>query len=100
MPANSRTKEEEKKKGENNNNKTSDLIFLLKLGQRSSFSERKIQMVKIASDMLNRIRIKKHIKEDIEMLKSRVRPKGHPDLKDAMFISAKVKSVSSFNEKA
>ena len=52
------------------------------------------------ADMLNRIRMGKHTKEDIDILKSRVRPNGHPDLKDALFISAKVKPVASFNEKA
>ena len=55
---------------------------------------------KIYADMLNRIRINKQTKEDLDILKTRVRPKGHPDLKDALFISAKVKPVSSFNEKA
>ena len=51
------------------------------------------------ADMLNRIRMGKHNKEDIDILKSRVRPNGHPDLKGALFISAKVKPVATFNEK-
>ena len=55
---------------------------------------------KIYADLLNRIRLGKQTKEDIQILKSRVRPKGHSDLKGALFISAKVKSVASFNEKA
>ena len=50
--------------------------------------------------MLNRIRMGKQTKEDIEILKCRVRPNGHPDLKGALFISAKVKPVASYNEKA
>ena len=36
---------------------------------------------KIYADMLNRIRINKQTKEDLDILKTRVRPKGHPDLK-------------------
>ena len=55
---------------------------------------------KTYADMLNRIRLNKQTKEDLKILKSRVRPRGHPDLKNALFISAKVKPVSSFNEKA
>ena len=50
--------------------------------------------------MLNRIRLGQQTKEDIKVLKSRVRSKGHPDLNGALFISAKVKPVASFNEKA
>ena len=46
------------------------------------------------------MRLGKQTKEDIKILKSRVRPKGHPDIKGALFISAKVKPVASFNEKA
>ena len=52
------------------------------------------------ADMLNRIRMGKQTKEDIEILKSRVRLNGHPDLKGALFISAKVKPVACYNEKA
>ena len=49
--------------------------------------------------MLNRIRLKKQTKEDLKILKSRVRPRGQPDLKNSLLISAKVKPVSSFNDK-
>ena len=35
------------------------------------------------ADMLNRIRLGNKTKEDMDVLKSRVRSKGHPDLKDA-----------------
>jgi hypothetical protein len=52
------------------------------------------------ANMLNRIRMGKQTKEDIEILKSRVRPNGHPDLKGGLFISAKVKPVATYNEKA
>ena len=55
---------------------------------------------KIYADMLNRIRLGKQTKEDIQILKSRIRPKGHPDLKEALFISAMVKPVACFNENA
>ena len=53
---------------------------------------------KIYADMLNRIRVGKQTQEDIEILRSRVRPKDHPDLKGAVFISAKVAPVAKFNE--
>ena len=48
--------------------------------------------------MLNRIRVGKQTQEDLESLRSRVRPKGNSDLKAALFISAKVKPVTRFNE--
>ena len=47
------------------------------------------------ADILNRIRLGKKTKEDIDILKTRVRKQGHPDLKDALFISAKVVPVAS-----
>ena len=52
------------------------------------------------ADMLNRIRLGIKTKEDIDVLKSRVRSKGHPDLKDALYISAKKAPVARFNEKS
>ena len=52
------------------------------------------------ADMLNRIRLGIRTKEDIDVLKSRVRSKGHPDLKDALYISAKKAPVARFNEKS
>ena len=55
---------------------------------------------RIYANMLNRIRLGKQNKEDLQILKSKVRPKGHPDLKDALFISAMVKPVACFNEHA
>ena len=55
---------------------------------------------KVYADMLNRMRLGKQRKEDIKILKSRVRPKGHPVIMGALFISAKVKPMVSFNEKA
>ena len=50
------------------------------------------------ADMLNRIRVGKHTQEDMEILKSRVRTKGHADTKGALFISAKVIPVAKFND--
>ena len=50
--------------------------------------------------ILNRVRMGLQTKDDISKLKTRVRSRGHKDLKGAMFISAKVKPVASFNEKA
>ena len=52
------------------------------------------------ANMLNRIRMGQHTKDDISTLKTRVRVKGHSDLKEALFISAKVLPVSKFNKKA
>ena len=52
------------------------------------------------ADMLNRIRMGRHTRTDIEILKTRVRPIGHQDLKGGLFISAKVKPVATYNEKA
>ena len=50
------------------------------------------------ADMLNRIRVGKQTEEDVEILKTRVRTKGHSDTKGALFISAKVIPVAKFNE--
>ena len=52
------------------------------------------------ADMLNRMRVGKHTKEDIDTLRGRVRKRGHKDLKDVLFISAKVRPVTNFNETA
>ena len=53
---------------------------------------------KIYAEMLNRMRVGKHTQEDLENLRCKIRQKGHPDLKGALFISAKVKPVTRFNE--
>ena len=55
---------------------------------------------KIYADMLNRIRMGRQTAEDIKILKTRVRASDHHDLKEALSISAKVKPVASFNERA
>ena len=52
------------------------------------------------ADIFNRIRRGRPTQEDIEILKTRVRPVGHQDLKGGLFISAKVKPVATYNEKA
>ena len=51
------------------------------------------------ADLLNRVRVGMHTKEDIDVLKTRVRKKGHPDLKNALFITAQVKPATEYNEK-
>ena len=50
--------------------------------------------------MLNRMRLGQQTKTDMNKLKKRVRSKGHKDLKEALFISAKVKPVAAHNTKA
>ena len=52
------------------------------------------------ADMLNRIRLGSQTKTDMKILASRVRPKAHPDLKGALFISAQVKPVARYNDTA
>ena len=49
--------------------------------------------------MLNRIRMSQQTKDDLQALKKRVRKKGHQDLKDALFITAKKAPVAKYNEK-
>ena len=52
------------------------------------------------ADMLNRVRMGNHTRDDISMLRDKVRPIGSQDLKGALFISAKVKPVTKFNNDA
>ena len=51
------------------------------------------------ADLLNRVRVGKHKKEDIEVLNTRARKKDHPDLRKALFITAQVKPATEYNEK-
>ena len=51
------------------------------------------------ADMLNRIRLGEQNPEDLALLKTRIRMKNHPDLKDAMYIACKKVSVNEHNEK-
>ena len=51
------------------------------------------------ADILNRVRVGKHTKEDIATLNTRARKKGHPDLRKTLFITAQVKPAAEFNEK-
>ena len=51
------------------------------------------------ADLLNRVRVGKHTAEDIELLKTRIRKKGHPDLNKALFITAQVNPAAEYNEK-
>ena len=48
--------------------------------------------------MLNRVRINAHTEEDLELLETRVRPKGHKDLKEVdIYITGKRKECSTAN---
>ena len=49
------------------------------------------------ANLLNRMRIGKHTKEDIELLQTRIRPEGHPDLEGATYISCINEVVNKFN---
>ena len=54
---------------------------------------------KTYAEILNRMRVGEQTKEDIELLKTRVRPKNHPDLKDALYIACTKVSVNEHNTK-
>ena len=49
--------------------------------------------------ILNIMRVGEHTKEDMELLRTRVRPKNHPDLKDALYIAGTKVSVNDHNTK-
>ena len=49
------------------------------------------------ADLLNRVRLGNHTASDIEILETRVRPFGHPDLEGAMYISCTNSEVNKFN---
>merc|ERR1711911_366769 len=54
---------------------------------------------KIYADMLNRIRVGQQTEEDMKMLKSRIRRKGHDDLKKVdLFITGKRKEAAKINQ--
>ena len=50
------------------------------------------------ADLLNRVRVGKHTKDDIDILNKRARKKGHPDIKKALFITAQVKPAAAHKE--
>ena len=50
------------------------------------------------ANLLNRIRVGQQTQEDIDILRTRVRPLGHPDLEGAMFLSCKNVEVNKLNE--
>ena len=52
---------------------------------------------KTYGDMLNRIRIGEQTNEDMELLRTRIRPKNHPDLKESLYIACKKKQVTEHN---
>ena len=41
------------------------------------------------ADMLNRIRVGDQTREDMDLLRKRLRPKNHQDLKNALYIGCK-----------
>ena len=49
------------------------------------------------ANILNRIRVGKVHQDDIEILETRVRPMGHPDLEGAMYLACTNESVSKHN---
>ena len=50
------------------------------------------------ADLLNRVRIETHTEEDLELLETRVRPKGHKDLKEVdIYITGKRKECAKAN---
>ena len=51
------------------------------------------------ADMLNRFRVGEQTNEDMEVLRSRVRPLDHPDTKGAVYISCINKEVNKLNKK-
>ena len=55
---------------------------------------------KTYAEILNRIRVGEQTIEDLDILRKRVRPKNHPDLKNALFIACKKVSVNEHNEKS
>ena len=54
---------------------------------------------KVYADMLNRFRVGQQTEEDMLKLKSRVRPRNHPDLKEAMFVTSTNAEVVKQNMK-
>ena len=50
------------------------------------------------AEMLNRIRIGQHTSQDMDILRTRVRPEGHPDLHGVIYISCTNKSVNKMND--
>ena len=50
------------------------------------------------AEMLNRIRVGKQTQQDLDNLRGKIKKKGDSELKGALFISAKVKPVTRFNE--
>ena len=51
------------------------------------------------ADMLNRIRTESHTEEDLNLLQTRVRPEGHPDIKGALVIASTHEVVNKNNDR-
>ena len=88
--------------------KTEDYLLAFGDGSDSLWRSFKVIMLtenhrqgndKIYGDMLNRIRIGQQNQEDLDLLKTRVRSKNHPDLKNALYIACKKKGVTEHNKK-
>ena len=47
---------------------------------------------KTYGDLLNRIRIGDQTNEDMDLLRTRIRPKNYPDLKNSLYIACKKKT--------
>ena len=56
------------------------------------------QRYAIYADILNRIRIREHTYEDLNLLHGRVRPEAHPDLKGALVIASTHTVVNKHND--
>ena len=50
------------------------------------------------AEILNRIRIGQQTDSDMDVLRERVRPEGHPDLKGAMYVTCTNKTVMKMND--
>ena len=50
------------------------------------------------AEILNRIRIGQQTESDMDILRERVRPEGHPDLKGAMYVTCTNKTVMKMNK--
>ena len=50
------------------------------------------------AELLNRLRVGQLSKDDMELLKSRVRPEGHPELKGATYVSCTNRTVIRMND--
>ena len=50
------------------------------------------------ADFLNRTRLGEHTEDDLSKLQARVRPEGHPDMKNALVVAATHEIVNKHND--